>query len=95
MPDLGKLLSVFEEARTLLADPDNDFTWSSWRDGKEALAEVDQVLTALRAGVLPRDVTLAVLFAPTGPLQEVSLSSGWGDEFINLARRFDDALANA
>jgi len=29
------------------------------------------------------------LFAPTGPIQEVSLSSGWGQEFLELAERFD------
>ena len=31
----------------------------------------------------------AALFLPTGPIQEVSLSSGWGDEFVALADRFD------
>ena len=35
-----------------------------------------------------------MLFAPTGPIQEVSLSSGWGDVFIELAERFDDAMAS-
>ena len=29
------------------------------------------------------------------PLQEVSLSSGWGQEFLNLATRFDRAIAKA
>ena len=28
----------------------------------------------------------------TGPMQEVSLSSGWGDTFIDLANQFDDAM---
>jgi hypothetical protein len=31
------------------------------------------------------------LFAPTGPIQEVSLSSGWGDMFLELAKRMDAA----
>jgi hypothetical protein len=26
---------------------------------------------------------------PTGPLQELSLDSGWGAEFVDLADRFD------
>jgi hypothetical protein len=34
---------------------------------------------------------MAILFLPTGPMQEVSLSSGWGDEFVALADRFDRA----
>ena len=35
---------------------------------------------------------LQLLFAPTGALQETSLSSGWGEEFVALATRFDDAV---
>ncbi|HEX8181606.1 MAG TPA: hypothetical protein VF525_18845 [Pyrinomonadaceae bacterium] len=38
---------------------------------------------------------MEVLFAPTGPMQEVSLSSGWGEEFLALAERFDEAMATA
>jgi len=36
--------------------------------------------------------TLRLLFAPTGPLQETSMTSGWADEFLALATRFDDAI---
>ncbi len=33
------------------------------------------------------------LFAPTGGIQEVSLSSGWGKTFVVLADRYDAAMA--
>jgi hypothetical protein len=36
-----------------------------------------------------------VLFLPTGPIQEVSLSSGWAQEFLDLADRYDQAVAEA
>jgi hypothetical protein len=36
--------------------------------------------------------TLRFLFAPTGPLQETSMASGWAAEFLALAARFDDAV---
>ena len=36
---------------------------------------------------------MQVLFAPTGPVQEVSISSGWGEEFLTLASRFDTELS--
>jgi hypothetical protein len=38
---------------------------------------------------------LSILFAPTGSIQEVSLSSGWGDEFIYLSMDFDRAEGEA
>jgi hypothetical protein len=94
MPSLRKLISVFEETRALLEAPDNDYSWSSWNDREAALAEIDEILYALRNGSLPSELTLEALFAPTGPIQEVSLSSGWGKVFIELSERFDAALAS-
>jgi hypothetical protein len=94
MPQVTTLVSILEEARGLLAADGNDFSWSSWRDRDAALDEIDMILAELRSGIIPSTLTLNVLFAPTGPIQEVSLSSGWGDAFIQLANRFDDAMAN-
>ena len=86
------LASVLREARYLLALPGNDFAWSSWVDADAALTEVDGLIAALEAGRLPSRLTVSVLFAPTGPIQEVSLSSGWADEFLALAARCDVAV---
>lgn len=94
MPSLKKLNSVLEETRRLLALPDNDFAWSSWDDREDALAEIDYLLSSVRSGSLPGELTMQVLFAPTGPIQEVSLSSGWASDFIELSARFDNAVAS-
>jgi hypothetical protein len=93
MPNLRSIISVFEETRELLAAPDNDFAWSSWTGREDALAELDDILASLRRGVLPESLSMEILFAPTGPIQEVSLSSGWGEAFLALAERFDEAMA--
>ncbi len=94
MSQVTPFVSILEEARGLLAAADNDFTWSSWPDQRTALDEIDMILVELRSGIFPSALTLDVLFAPTGPIQEVSLSSGWGDAYIELANRFDDARAS-
>lgn len=93
MSKLSKLTFVFEDTRRLLDAESNDFVWSSWQDRADALREIDEILSALHDGVMPNALTLQVLFAPTGPIQEVSLSSGWGNDFLELARRFDDAIS--
>jgi hypothetical protein len=86
------LIVVLSEARVLLANPENNFLWSSWEDSSDALEEIDGLLAQLKAGQLPSAGSLRVLFLPTGPIQEVSISSGWGDEFLELANRFDAAM---
>ena len=90
-----ELASVLREARSLLALPGNDFAWSSWEDAGAALAEVDDLIAKLVIGRLPSRLTVSVLFAPTGPIQEVSLSSGLADEFLTLAARCDAAVETA
>ena len=87
-----ELANVLREARALLALPGNNFDWSAWEDATAALAEVDRHIATLEAGRLPPRLLVQVLFAPTGPIQEVSLSSGWADEFLALADRCDVAL---
>jgi len=88
----SKLVSVLREAREFLARPDNDYAWSSWNDAADALREIDGLISRIESGDMPKRLDLEVLFAPTGPIQEVSLSSGWGQEFLGLADRFDAAM---
>ena len=86
MKRLQKLITILREARTFLALESNDFLWSSWRDQDQAISEIDSIIAELESGSVP---DIRVLFAPTGPIQEVSLSSGWGQEFLELAEQFD------
>ena len=85
------LADVLRSAVELLSLPDNDFSWSSWENREAAVAEVQTILELLERGELPDRVSLSVLFAATGPIQEVSLSSGWSETFLKVAERFDRA----
>jgi hypothetical protein len=74
---MESLLEVMLEARRLVAGDDDDL-----------LREIDAHIAALRGG-RGNPAAIEILFLPTGPLQELSLSGGWGDEFCALADRFD------
>ena len=91
MADLSSVLAVMTAMRRFVALPDNDFAWSAWRDQPTALADMDRYIAALQQGVVP---PLSWVFAPTGPLQDVSLRNGWGAEFLALAARFDAAMTH-
>ena len=93
--DVLALLDVFHRARDLVARPGNDFAWSSWRDGDHALEEIDAIILRLQRGEIPARQAMSILFAPTGPMQELSLSSGWGNRFLGLAEEFDAAIGDA
>jgi hypothetical protein len=87
-----ELLKVLHDTRDLLALPHNDFVWSSWDSSIEALTEFDQIVVNLDSHRYSDFSQLSSLFAPTGSIQEVSISSGWGKEFLGIAERFDTAL---
>ncbi|MEZ5957113.1 MAG: hypothetical protein R3C27_07900 [Hyphomonadaceae bacterium] len=89
------LIDILLRVRELVALPDNDFSWSSWGDAENAFAEIDGIIAQLHRGEAPDRLTMKVLFAPTGPMQELSLSSGWGNRFLQLASEFDDAIGDA
>jgi hypothetical protein len=89
------LLSVLREARQRVdAAGDDAYDWSSWSGRTEALAELDGFIRSVEVGEVPR-LDIAVVFAPTGPLQEVSMASGWSEEFLALAERVDKALGSS
>jgi len=90
---LELLIHVLEASIELVSLPENDFCWSLWSDRDEAKAELEGLINSLRAGVLPERMRFAVLFAPTGPLQEVSISSGWANTLLKVADKFDEAEA--
>jgi hypothetical protein len=90
--NLSDLIAVLSQARSLIVRPENDFPWSSWQNTNEATAEIDGLLKQLEAGNRPWRGSLEILFLPTGPLQEVSVNSGWEDEFLELADRFDAVM---
>jgi hypothetical protein len=86
-----ELIEVIDQARTLVCREGNDFVWSGWADREEALREVDGLMHRVSSGVFPiHEIT--VLFAPTGALQELSLSNGWSDAFIALSSKADRVL---
>ena len=88
------LIQVLQVTRAILLRPDNDFSWSRWKDQEAAVADFDDILRRIRAAETIKLTELEVLYAPTGSLQEVSIESDWGDDFMKLSSRFDRAIAD-
>jgi hypothetical protein len=97
--DRVELATVLREVMVYLQRPDADLGWghSPYESPSDLLAEVE-LLTArldLAVEVTEDDVlALRLLFAPTGALQEASIATGWGEEFLVLAARADAAVGH-
>ncbi len=86
------LIQVLENAKKLLALEGNDFLWSTWENEAEALLELNELQTKIMGNLSWDESDFVVLFAPTGPIQEVSHSSGWGSDFLKLSDEADLAI---
>ena len=88
-----ELIKILNKTHDFISRPENDFTYSGWQDCQDALDEIDSLILRLKKNDMPDKLEIKILFAPTGPVQEVSLSGGWSEEYLVLAYKFDGAIA--
>lgn len=84
------LIEILHSSIELLSIPNNDFCWSSWEDSTQAINEIEELIVTIQNGYLPERLDVSVLFSATGPIQEVSVSSGWAETFLRVAKKFDE-----
>jgi hypothetical protein len=86
------LARVLDDVLDIVTASEQDTSWvGRWTTADEMIRELRGHADRIRRGDRSALGELEFLFLPTGPLQEVSLSSGWGDLFLDVAERFDRA----
>lgn len=92
MDNSNGLSDLLTEIRNLVDSPNTNVTWSRFKTVEDILMIID----TLKQRITLRDdkaiSELIILFGPTGSFQEISIDSGWGEEFIKLAARFDEIV---
>ena len=84
------LAEILEDLLRLVEAHDQNLDWAAtWDTTEEMIAELRDHLSRVRLGDFSQLGRLTYLFLPTGALQEVSISSGWAEEYLALAARFD------
>ncbi len=86
------VISILQEVKRVIEHPGTDVVWTRYDSVEEAAEDISQHVERLRSGDLSKIEDLTLLFAPTGSLQEISISSGWSEGFLYLAARFDRAI---
>ena len=73
---------------------ETDVVWAGFNN----VTELKEVINNCIGRVNKSDITvfseLHLLFAPTGRFQELSISNGWGQEFLNIAAQYDNIYAD-
>ena len=84
-----ELIIIFDDLLSYIKRPGADLVWSHWDNVDDAIKELEDHKYRFLKNDFSKLDDASFLFAPTGSLQEVSLSNGWGDEFIQLASKMD------
>ncbi len=60
---------------------------------QRVITVLEREISSLRSDGRFKDVNeLKLLFLPTSDIQEISISSGWTERYLELSTRFDNAL---
>ena len=85
---INELIKIIELIKNKISDS-SDVTWTQYETAKEFRDDLDRYVARLKINDKSCLEHLNVLFAPTGSLQEHSISNGWSDEYLRLAEQFD------
>lgn len=87
-----QILKLLSRIETIINAGPQDLVWSNFNSIEEVnlfLKEVKEQASKSDKGVIPKIIYLC---APTGNFQEISISSGWGYEFCQIANELEEAI---
>ncbi|MHA2122717.1 MAG: hypothetical protein ACW990_16065 [Promethearchaeota archaeon] len=86
------VIIILELLKGIMDDPETDVLHSTFDTKEEIIDELDRNILKLRSEDFSMIEDLIILFSPTSDLQEISLDSGWGKQFLIISERFDSAI---
>ncbi len=89
-PDRIKLFAILSSVKVLLETASPNEGWSC-EEPEESLQVInDAIAFFLNPAENKYPADISMYFAPTGPLQEISISNGWSKMFLKLADQYDN-----
>ncbi len=86
--DFQKVRQILENIKSWTTN-ETDTVWAGYDNGEEFLIDLNQDIEKIKFCDFATLDKLEMEFAPASTYQEISLSNGWGDNFLKLAEDFD------
>ena len=83
------IVNILEKVKEFIQGISTDVGWSRFESKEEVIIEINNHMQRLKNNDFCKIEELIFLFLPTSDLQEISISSGWGKEFLVIAEKFD------
>jgi len=86
------LIKQLNEIIELVSTRDTNMVWSTFDTKEVLILELENYIQRLKNSDFSSIEQLISLFLPTGDLQEIAISSGWGEEYLSISKKFDDLI---
>ncbi|MHA1989025.1 MAG: hypothetical protein ACW98D_20585 [Promethearchaeota archaeon] len=86
------LIRLLNEIIEIVNTRDTKMVWSTIDTKEELLLELENHIQRFQNNDFSSIEQLIGLFLPTGDLQEIAISSGWGEEYLSISKKFDDLI---
>jgi dATP pyrophosphohydrolase len=86
------MITLLNEIKEFIRVRDTNMLWTIFDTEKDFLKELDIHIERIQNNDFSSFEQLISLFLPTGDLQEIALSSGWGEEYLVISKKFDDLI---
>jgi hypothetical protein len=91
IPAFNYFQKIIEVLDVILAtvNSETDVAFTKFNTPQELMADITKDIEKLKLQDHETLAKLCLMFSPTGTYQELSISNGWGDEYLQLAHKFD------
>jgi hypothetical protein len=86
------VISIVEVIKEIISTSETEVLHSTFDTKESLINELDTHIVKLSCKDFSKIKDLIILFSPTSDLQEISLDSGWGEQFLFISERFDTAI---
>ena len=86
------LIKLLNEIIELVSTRDTNLIWSTIDTKEELILKLENYIQRFQNNNFSSIEQLIGFFLPTGDLQEIALSSGWGEEYLAISKKFDDLI---
>ncbi|MHA2399786.1 MAG: hypothetical protein ACXADU_12980 [Promethearchaeota archaeon] len=89
---IGSIIKILESIKKIINTSETVVLHSTFDRKESVIDELDNHILRLKNEDFSKIEDLIILFSPTSDLQEISLDSGWSEQFLLISERFDSAI---
>ena len=84
-----EVINVLEKVKDIIKNYEMDLSWSTYESEEKLINDLNLYICKLKENDFSYNEKIKFLFAPTGDLEEIAISSEWGEEYIQLSEIID------